>query len=240
MESNYKPFDHKASYQRMADILADADTNYTYVTSIPARSSLTYANGYSIQWIGAVFVDIRDSSSLSDNYRNSTLAKIYRAFISEVVAAMNGNDLLQEITIEGDCVAGVFDAKQQKETRSIFNTCAVINSTIKMLNKQLTKQGLKNIKVGIGFDIGRALMIKAGYSGSGINEIAWMGNVLNNAARMSNLGSKNQRNPLVVSPVVRNNLTEHQQGLVHEYDAIEQCYHGNVIWGEIDRWTNEQ
>lgn len=39
-------------------------------------------------------------------------------------------------------------------------------------------------RVGIGLAYGRALMIKAGYKGSTINEVVWMGDVVNEASKL--------------------------------------------------------
>ena len=52
---------------------------------------------------------------------------------------------------------------------------------VKILNYKLGKKGYSTISVGIGIDYGRALMVKAGYSGSGLNDVIWMGDVVNSA-----------------------------------------------------------
>lgn len=56
---------------------------------------------------------------------------------------------------------------------------------INVLNYELGKRGIGPISVGIGVDYGRALMITAGYSGSGINDVVYMGDVVNRAAKLA-------------------------------------------------------
>jgi class 3 adenylate cyclase len=44
------------------------------------------------------------------------------------------------------------------------------------------------IRSGIGMSYGRALMIKAGFNGSGINDVVYMGDVVNRASKLAGLG----------------------------------------------------
>lgn len=50
---------------------------------------------------------------------------------------------------------------------------------IKILNYKLSKKKYSEISIGIGIDYDRVLMVKASYSGSGINDVIWMGDVVN-------------------------------------------------------------
>ena len=87
---------------------------------MPSRDKLTYTNGFYVD-VSAMFVDIRESTSLSRIHRRPTLAKIYRSFISEVVAIMNGNETCHEINIIGDCVSGIFATKTKPDIDELFS-----------------------------------------------------------------------------------------------------------------------
>ena len=76
------------SVSRMNDILDASNNDYCDKDSIPARSSLTYKNGFYVN-ITAIFIDIVGSSDMTDEHKRPTLAKMYRAFLSECVAIMN-------------------------------------------------------------------------------------------------------------------------------------------------------
>ena len=55
----------------------------------PTTNNLTDSNKtYGID-AAILFVDIRDSSDLTDEHKRPTLAKLYRSYISEVVAVVN-------------------------------------------------------------------------------------------------------------------------------------------------------
>ncbi len=47
---------------------------------------------------------------------------------------------------------------------------------------KLRKKGYAEIKVGIALHYADVLMIKAGYSGSGINEVTWIGKLVGETA----------------------------------------------------------
>lgn len=61
----------------------------------------------------AVFADIRDSSALPGIYGRPALAKIYRAYLSEVVAIFNGLESAREINIAGDAVWAVVNTPKK-------------------------------------------------------------------------------------------------------------------------------
>ncbi len=85
---------------------------------------------------------------------------------------------------------------------------------------------------------GRALMIKAGYSGSGIADVVYMGDVVNAAAKLASKGSKGSNKPLMADQLFVQNLKEKNQGLM-KYDDSLGCYTGNVIHTEMDKWYQE-
>lgn len=236
MESNNISYDFAKSRERIDEILDESDKSFEELKYIPDRSKLTYKNGFYVQ-CSALFVDLRDSSNLPNKYKRPTLAKIYRSYISEVVAIMNSNTLCKEIRIDGDCISGIYNTPYQADINSMFSDSAMINSLIKTLNCKYKKRGIEAIKAGIGMDYGRALMIKAGYSGSGLNEIIWMGDVVNEASNLCGKANKGwSAEPIFLSNVIQNNLNDHNKDLV-SYNSEHYCYHGNVINTSMNEWN---
>lgn len=89
-----------------------------------------------------------------DLYKRPALAKLYRAYISEMAAIMNGNVQAREINIVGDCVWGVFNTPFKSNIDDVFLT-AQANSLVNVLNYKLSKAGYNTpIKVGIGMAYG--------------------------------------------------------------------------------------
>jgi len=238
METNTIPYDYIKSFDRIDTILDESDKSFEELNYIPSRDKLTYKNGFYVQ-CSALFVDMRESSELPNKHKRPTLAKIYRSYISEVVAIMNGNSHCKEIEIDGDCISGIYDTPQKKDIDSMFSDGARITSLIKVLNHKYKKKGISEIRVGIGMDYGRALMIKAGYSGSGLNKIVWMGDVVNGASNLCSNANKGYGNQeTFVSNVIYNNLNEHNQKLL-EKNYNHDCYHGSVISILMDNWYKE-
>lgn len=172
MDGNYKSYDWVASNARIKEILDQPAGQFEETDDLPSRDKLTYTNGFYGR-CSALFVDIRDSSTLTQNHKRPTLAKIYRSFISEMVAVLNGYEKVREVNIVGDCVWAVYNTPLTSDMDAVFSTAAMANTLLKLLNARFSKKGINPLRIGIGVDWGRVLMIKAGYSGSGINDVIW-------------------------------------------------------------------
>jgi class 3 adenylate cyclase len=239
MDSNFKSYNHVSSFARIDDILSQPQTNYEEVDQLPDRDKLTYSNGF-YAYCSALFVDIRDSSKLPDLYKRPALAKLYRAYISEMVAIMNGSSQAREINIVGDCVWGVFNTPWKSHIDEVFSVAARANSLVQVLNYKLEKAGYSTpIKSGIGMSYGRALMIKAGYNGSGIADVVYMGDVVNHAAKLASQGSKGYGvPPMMIGDVFAGNLNEHNSKLVTK-DWGRSCYTSNAVNTAMNDWYDE-
>jgi class 3 adenylate cyclase len=235
MESDHVEFKLEDSVSRINDIIMASDLTYEERKIIPSRNELTYTNGFYVL-CSAIFVDIRESSDLTDFHRTKVLAKLYRAYISEVAAVMNGNVKCAEINVIGDCVSGIFDSPYKEDIDSVFSTSAMISSIIDIMNYRFKKNNMKEISVGIGMAYGRALMVKAGYKGSGISEVIWMGDVVNEASKLASYGNKESYDrETMVSSSIYTNLKESNQKLL-ELNLIRNCYHGDVINAAMNNW----
>lgn len=234
-------YDVATSDTRLREIL-DSTEKFDEVNEIPTRDRLTYSNGFYVNCT-AVFIDIRDSSKLPDKHTRPVLGKIYRAYLSECVAVINSDQNCKEIIINGDCVSGIMNTPYKSDIDTAFLTTAKLNSLINILNWRLEQKGYTPIRCGVGIAYGRALMMKAGYKGSGLNEVIWMGAVVNEASNLCHQGNKDYSQPVQVSTTVYNNLNDHNKGLLSPVMKtglqIDQ-YEGNIIYGEMDNWLNEQ
>ena len=241
MKTNHLYYNFEKSLERIDEILNSSNDEYKELDYIPSESQLTYTNGFYVN-ATSLFVDLRDSTKLSQNHKRPVLAKIYRSFISEVVAIMNGNENCKYIHIDGDCVSGVYDTPLQKDVHSALDDAIKINTLIKILCCKFMKKGYSEIKAGIGIDYGRLLFIKTGYKGSGLNDVAWMGNILNTSAKLSGLGSKNFINPIVMTDTIFNSIKDfndiNEEWFSYKYDNDLGLiyYHGNVINTFMNDW----
>lgn len=197
MRANNMKFNLENSVERIDSILK-ASNSYDEVDDIPKIVDLTFDNGKYVN-CAAIFIDLRGSTDLieSQGRQSRTLAKLYRAYISEMVAIVNSFDTSREINIVGDCVSAIFSGETSNEDESpvihALEAASMANGMMDILNvKYLKKWGddFKEVKAGIGVAYGRALTIKAGFKGSAINDLIYMGDVVNKASKMCDLAYK--------------------------------------------------
>lgn len=235
MKSNFIEYDYIESIRRINEIISSQDKSYEELDSAPSRDKLTYTNGYYVN-VSAIFIDIRDSSELSKNNTFRQMAKLYRVYISEVVALLNGYTECHEVFIEGDGIWAIFNTPFQSDINRLFIASCQINSLIQIIKYLFKMNNIPNIQVGIGMDYGRALMIKAGYKGSAINEVVWTGDVVTRAAELCKYGSRTYYdNVIMLSNVIYNNLNEHNKKLCY-WNNSRNCYHSDAIIIEMDNW----
>lgn len=243
MKATNSAYDVAASSTRIKETLDESDAVFKEVNEIPSSDTLTYDNGYYVNCT-ALFIDIRGSSQLPDIHTRPVLGKIYRAYISECVAVINENPNCREVFISGDCVSGIFNSPYKNDIDSAFETAARLCSLVHVLNWQLEKKGYATIECGVGLSYGRALMIKAGYKGSGINDIVWMGDVVNEAAKLCHMGNKNGLQMVQIANDVRFNLKEQYQNLLSPVflgvnSAVKQ-YQGTLYNVGMNNWLDQQ
>lgn len=244
MKSNYSPYDPETSFKRLDQILDDSYT-YTEVDEIPSRDKLQYNNGFYVK-CGAIFVDIRGSSALPSKYRNPTLARIYKSYISELVAIMNGSQNCKEVNIVGDCVSGIFEARSREDSFHMVVIAQQINTLVQVLNHKLKKKKLEPINIGIGIAKGRALMTLAGFNGSGIKDVIWMGKVVNQASNLCGTANKN-RKVIVISEEVYKDLAAITDQTMNARRFFSRCingfdgaYHGALVDPDVHQWLVQE
>ena len=218
MDGNHKSYDFTASLGRLDEILNQPSGNFEETKSLPDRDRLTFTNGF-YSFCTALFVDIRDSSGLPSKYKRPRLAKIYRAFISEAVAILNSDYYVREVNIVGDCVWAVYNTPKTSDIDDVFSLACRLNALENILSVKMKKKGYETpIYFGIGLSYGRALMIKAGNKGSSINDVVYMGDVVNQAAHLASRGGKSngfygRTDRIHMDGVFRQNLNEHNTNL---------------------------
>lgn len=236
--TNYK-YDLDSSVSRIDEILDASNDEFVESDSIVDREKLTYTNGFYVHCT-ALFVDIRDSSNMTDAHKRPVLAKIYRSFISEMVALMNGHDTCREVNINGDCVWCVCETNYKKDIDGVFSLAAKACSLVDILNYKLKKKDYQRYEVGVGIDYGRALMIKAGYKGSSIQDVLWMGDVVNQACHLSNEANSGYFDKRVfLSNIIFDNLNDDNKKLCAK-DGGRDIYQADIVNIGMNDWLQDK
>jgi len=199
-------YDYIDGKKRIKDILNNK-LEIIEANELPSDDNFTFDNGY-YSWVTALFVDIRDSSSLFSDGDKVKVSKIIRSFTSETIEILRGSDNLREIGIRGDCVYAIYTTPFQIDIYDVTNRAYYINTFMKMINQLLINKNYPTINVGIGIATAQELVVKAGRKGVGINNKVWIGDAVTKASNLSSLGNKNSIRVIVLSSLTYSNIID--------------------------------
>lgn len=236
-------YDYKQGKNRVETTL----DNYMEIEEkdrLPGDDNFTFENGY-MSWVTAIFVDIRDSTSLFSNKDEKT-AKIVRAFTSEIIEILRKDSNIREIGIRGDCVYAIYTTPTTIEILECAQNTWYVNTFINMFNKLLKDRGLDEIKVGIGMATDKELVVKAGRKGVSINSKVWIGGAVTIASKLSSYGDKNYCPRLMYSSLSYNNFIEDFEKKNPNSDVKNwfsyrsdlNAYESGIIMSEFNDWVN--
>lgn len=240
-------YDYRNGKKRIEDIL-DNELRVIEQNEVPTDSAFTFSNGY-YSWVSAIFVDVRDSSTLFADKNKEKVSKIIRSFTSEVIEILRDDVNLREIGIRGDCVYGIYTTPAKDHIYELADKTFYINTYMKMLNQLLHARSLPEIKVGIGMSSAQELVIKAGRKDVGINNKVWIGKAVTRASNLSSLGNKNGNSALVYSSCAYINFIDKLKTVSGEKAKDWFKYHSdegygeyytadNIIKTDFDKWIS--
>lgn len=241
-------YDKAKSRDTVIQILT-SPTKIVEKDSVPASdAAFTYENGIRT-WVASLFVDIVDSSTMFQNANENT-ARILRSFCSEIISILKDDENYREIGIRGDCVYCIYSVSTKNDLVEVFRHAYRINSFLNMLNKLLERYNYSRIRAGIGLGCGQDLIIKAGQSGSGINDKIWIGKAVVDAAHLSDTANRNGVRPIAMSPLFYANIIDILCEENPEYKTwitphssqtgwSTDYYHCSIIESNFDKWIEE-
>lgn len=216
--------------------------------SIPADSAFTYENGI-ITWVSAIFIDIENSSELF-NTKNEKLARLMRAFTSEVICIFQDLNTYNQVGIRGDCVYSIYDIETKDDLVEVFRIAYRLNTFLKMFNRIITNYGYKRINAGIGIGCDEDLIIKAGRTGTGINDKIWIGKAVVDASNLSSIAARKGIFNIAMSPLFYNNVidTLKKENLNYSnwikshkrdyYSSVIDFYHCDIVQTDFNDWID--
>lgn len=160
---------------------------------LPLTNDLTDSNKIYRGKVSILFVDMRESTKLSDKFNADQLVKIYRSYIRTVVQAIRySGGVVRDFM--GDGVLAVFiDTEDGKSEDKAVRAGRYITTAVdKLLNPALDKAIKHRISCGVGIHTGEITLSKVGMKGKEQQEdaenefgIAWIGNSTNLACKYS-------------------------------------------------------
>ena len=241
-------YEYKKSKETIESIL-NSPTKIIEKDFVPSsESEFTYENGITA-WVGALFVDIVNSSSIFQSPNEDT-ARIIRCFCSEIISILKDDSNYREIGIRGDCIYCIYNSPYQTDLVKIFRHAYRINSFMNMLNKLLLNNRYSTLRAGVGLGCSQDLIIKAGQNGSGINDRIWIGKAVVDAAHLSGVANRNGVSAIAMSPLFFNNIiellckeNEQYKSWIKphspSYYGSVDFYHCSIIETNFDKWIEE-
>ena len=234
-------YDYKEGKNRVEEILTK-DLEVKENNYLPKTDSLTFGKAY-YSWVGSIFIDIRDSSTLFKNENSETISKIMKCFTSELIEILRGSTNQRDIGIRGDCVYAIYTVPYQQDMYNLYLRACYCNTYINMLNKLLKKYNFPDLNVGIGLGASQTLVIKAGRENVGINDNIWIGDSVIDASNFSSIANSNGFENIVISPVFYDNLINVDERVKDFFSRkysfdYGHCYYGNVIITDFNDWIN--
>ena len=160
---------------------------------LPLTNDLTDSNKIYCGKASILFVDMRESTKLSEKFNADQLVKIYRSYIRTVVQAIRySGGVVRDFM--GDGVLAVFiDSEDGKSEDKAVHAARYITTAVdKLLNPVLDQAVKHRISCGVGIHTGEITLSKVGMKGKEQQEdaenefgIAWIGNSTNLACKFS-------------------------------------------------------
>ncbi len=137
-----------------------------------------------------LYADLKESTLMVNNLSVSIAAEIYKCYLKGCCEIIKNNDGVIT-SFDGDRVMAVYigDAKNTNAVKTALNINYFV---IKILNPELNKQHKEldySVRQVVGIDTGELFVARTGIRGD--NDLVWVGNAANLAAKMCSIRNIN-------------------------------------------------
>ena len=160
---------------------------------LPKIDELNDSNKVYSGKMSVLFVDMRESTKLPEQYNKKQLVQIYRSYIRVVVQAIRySGGVVRDFMGDGVLALFIDDENGKSEEKAVHAARYITTAIDKFLNPALDKKINHRISCGIGIHTGKIAISKVGMRGKEQDEnsenefgIAWIGNSTNLACKQS-------------------------------------------------------
>lgn len=170
--------------------------------------------------------------------------KVLRAFSSEVIAMLSGNDACEDIFTYGNIIMAVYDTPLKSKIESAVRDAAAVCSLSDVINRKANASGYPPLKVSTGLDFGDMLMMRfCEYDGTrdgekrqGCGEVQYIGPVTDRAEMLCHRGFEAVKPRIYVSDKVFNNLRLEYQKFFHALDDKRTSFSSQMFNIQMNNW----
>ncbi|MEA2676618.1 MAG: hypothetical protein QOJ81_759 [Chloroflexota bacterium] len=168
----------------------------TYATStprtVPLPEAVPLGKKASLLTATALFMDLRQSSDITNSFRRQTAAKMLKAYFDGAVRIVNGRGGAVR-SFNGDGMLALFigDTRTTDAVRAAMEVEWFVTQILwprfdRYFNADSASRGAPlKFSVGYGIDDGDIYAVKVGIRGT--NDVAWVGRCTNTAAKLSGI-----------------------------------------------------
>lgn len=176
----------------MVDGYLAGDYERTKVRSIPLPKDVPLGKKAAVLEATTLFVDLRQSSDITNTFRRQTAAKMLKAYFHGAVSLVRAHD--GEVrSFNGDGILALFmgDSRADDAVRAAMEMKWFIEEILwDKFDRYFTEDSAKRgaplkFSVACGIDDGHIYAVKVGMRGT--NDVAWVGRSTNTAAKLSNV-----------------------------------------------------
>lgn len=155
--------------------------------TVPEVADLSYDNKGKLLETAVLYIDIRDSTDLTDEHTRETSAKIYKSFLNSMVnVAKFGKGKVRSFA--GDRLMLLFDNTTSDDPiYQAVNTALVMQAVVEDILSPMVKSKYgREIHCGLGIDYDGMLVARVGSPRiREFNDLIWAGNAANLASKLT-------------------------------------------------------
>lgn len=203
---------------------------------VPEAEDLCLGND-AVELEGAVlYADLRDSTTLVRQYKDFFAADIYKSFLCATCDVIRNNEGVIT-SFDGDRVMAVFvgNSKCSDAARAGLQIHFIINKVNEQIKSAFPSTDY-SIKYATGIDVSSLFVVRTGVRGA--NDLAWIGNAANVAAKLSEMSREFDRTFITQRLYERLNNQSKYGGKNHEcmWKCTSEIVEGESIFASAWYW----
>lgn len=179
-----------------------------------------------------LFVDVRGSHALALRSSGVQVARLYRAFVSEIIDVLT-DPRVRHVGSTGDRVWAVYDTPTGADAGVVLDLAARANALRWLINRQLRHDdGSLKLEYGIGIDYGPLIMINTDPDTDTGGNVSYTGETMHRAAELAHLAGRQGRLPIDVGNGFAVQLDPDHRSFLHDVfraDPDDQGFNGNLV-----------